>query len=110
MTWDWTTFWIILGIAALVIAWFIALGWFIHLRRKRKLEPSHLQLYFDENFRNIMGEWDFVTRDRVKEFKKDIGKRLLVVGNDITTLETKRTTLEKRMTGLEKTITKMEGL
>ncbi|MGA1820671.1 MAG: hypothetical protein ACMUHU_06660, partial [Thermoplasmatota archaeon] len=90
--------------------WFLALGWYLHLRRKRKMEPSHLQLYFDENFRNIMGEWDFVTRDRVKEFKKDIGKRLQVVGTDITTLETKRTTLEKRMGGLEKTISKLEGL
>jgi hypothetical protein len=110
MTWDWTTILIIAGIAALVIAWILALGWFIHLRKKRRLEPSHIQLYFDDNFRSIMGEWDFVTRDRVKDFKKNIGKRLNSVGNDINTLETKRTTLEKRMGGLEKTIAKLEGL
>jgi hypothetical protein len=109
MTWDWTTFLLILAIL-LVIAWFIALVWFISLRRKKRLEPSHVQLYFDENFRGIIGEWDFVTRDRVKEFKKDIGKRLHVVGTDIASLETNRKTLEKRMGGLEKTIAKLEGL
>ncbi|MBN1539543.1 MAG: hypothetical protein JW939_05310 [Candidatus Thermoplasmatota archaeon] len=110
MSWDWTTFWIVLGIVALVIAWFLALAWFIHLRRKKRMEPSHIQLYFEENFRGIMGEWDFVTRDRVKEFKKDIGKRLQAVGSDITSLEKKRKTLEKRMGGLEKTIADLEGL
>ena len=110
MNWDWTTFLIILGIAALVVAWFLALGWYLHLRKKRKMEPSHIQLYFDDNFRNIMGEWDFVTRDRVKEFKKDIGKRLQVVGSDITSLETKRKGLDRRMNGLERTLAKMEGL
>ena len=110
MTWDWTTILIVAGIVALVVAWLLALGWFIHLRRKRRMEPSHIQLYFDDNFRNIMGEWDFVTRDRVKDFKKNIGKRLHVVGNEITTLETKRNSLVKRMNGLERTLNKLEGL
>jgi hypothetical protein len=108
MTWDWTAFLLILAIL-LVIAWFIALVWFIRLRRKKRLEPSHVQLYFDENFRGIIGEWDFVTRDRVKDFKKNIGKRLHMVGTDITSLETKKKVLEKRMSGLEKTISKLEG-
>jgi hypothetical protein len=110
MTWDWYIILLIVGIVLLVVAWFLALGWLIHLRKKRRMEPSHIQLYFDDNFRSIMGEWDFVTRDRVKDFKKDIGKRLHTVGNDITSLETKRSSLEKRMGGLEKTLNKLEGV
>jgi hypothetical protein len=109
MTWDWFLILIIVAIALLIISWFLALGWWLHLRKKRRMEPSHIQLYFDDNFRNIMGEWDFVTRDRVKMFKKDIGKRLHVVGNDINALDTKKKNLEKRMNGLEKTLLKLEG-
>jgi hypothetical protein len=110
MNWDWYTILLLIAFVLLVLAWFIALAWYIRLRRIKKLEPSHLQLYFEENFRSIIKEWDFVTRDRVKDFKKDIGKRLLVVGTDITALETKKDTLEKRMVGLEKTIGRLEGL
>jgi hypothetical protein len=110
MTFDWTTFLIIVGILVLVVAWFLALGWYLHLRKKRKTEPSHLQLYFDENFRGIMGEWDFVTRDRVKEFKKDLGKRLNLVGGDIDALETKKKGLERRMNTVERTLNKLEGI
>jgi hypothetical protein len=110
MNWDWYTILLLIAFVLLVLAWFIALAWYIRLRRIKKLEPSHLQLYFEENFRSIIKEWDFVTRDRVKDFKKDIGKRLMVVGTDITALETNKKTLEKRMVGLEKTIDRLEGL
>jgi hypothetical protein len=110
MTWDWTTILLTVGIALLVIIWFLALGWYLHLRKKRKMEPSHIQLYFDDNFRSIMGEWDFVTRDRMKEFKKDIGKRLKVVGSDISDLERRKNGLDKRMKGLENTLGKLEGI
>ena len=77
--------------------------------KKKKMEPSHLQLYFDENFRNIIGEWDFTTRDKVKEFKKDISKRLVIVGSDIDTLEKNRIKLDKRMDSLESKMKKLEG-
>jgi hypothetical protein len=73
------------------------------------MEPSHIQLYFDDNFRTLMGEWDFVTRDRMKIFKKDIGKRLQLVGNDISALETNKKNLDKRINGLERTMLKLEG-
>jgi len=109
MTWDWYTILLLIAVVLLIISWFIALGWFILLRRKKSLEPSHVQLYFDENFRSIIGEWDLVTRDRVKEYKKDINKRLKVVGKDITALESNKKVLDKRMVRLEKTIARLEG-
>ena len=110
MTWDWLTILLFVGIVVLIFAWLLTLGWFIHLRKKRRMEPSHIQLYFDDNFRSIMGEWDFVTRDRVKDFKKDLGKRLGVVGKDITSMENKKIVLEKRMGNLERTLNKLEGV
>ncbi|MFO8051607.1 MAG: hypothetical protein R6V01_07915 [Thermoplasmatota archaeon] len=110
MTWDWYMTLLSVAIVLLVISWFVALVWLIQLRRKKRAEPSHVELYFDENFRSIIGEWDLVTRDRVKEYKKDIGKRLQVVGKDITALETNKKVLDKRIGGLEKTIARLEGL
>ena len=110
MTWDWYITLLTAAILLLVISLFLTFAWFLNLRRKKREEPSHLQLYFDDNFRSIIGEWDFVTRDRVKVFKKDIKKRLQVVGKDISSLESNKKSLDKRMVGLEKTITRLEGL
>jgi hypothetical protein len=110
MAWDWNTILIIAAIAALILAWFLALVWLIRLRRKKRMEPSHIDLYFGDNFRKIMGEWDFVTRDRVKDFKKDMGKRLSSVGSDIDGMEKRRKDLDRRMGSLERTISKLEGL
>jgi hypothetical protein len=107
---DWETFWYIVLIAALVIALILVFAWYLHLRKKKKAMPSHIQLYFDENFRKIMSEWDMVTRDRVKDFKKDINARLSKVGDDIGHLEDSRKKLDKRLSALDSQITKMEGL
>ncbi len=102
-------FYIVL-IAGLFLLLVLSLIWFIRLRsKKRKVMPSHLQLYFDENFRKIMTEWDFTTRDRVKTFKKDIGTRLSKVEVDIGVLEKKRRSLDQRMGKIETHIGKLEG-
>lgn len=106
MSWLWFILMILL-----IIAFFVILAVVIQSIRKRRAEgPSHIELYFDENFRKIMDEWDFTTRDRVKDFKKDMGKRLSKVAGDIDTLEKKRTGLDKRMTSLETKMSKLEGL
>jgi hypothetical protein len=109
MGWDWTTFWFVVIIGLLVIALVLVFFWYLSLSKKKKTEPSHIQLYFDENFRNIISEWDFTTRDRVKEFKKDISKRLVIVGSDIDGLEKNRLKLDKRMDSLESKMKKLEG-
>lgn len=110
MAWDWTTFWIVLLIGLLVLALVLTFFWYLSLTKKKKKEPSHIQLYFDENFRNIISEWDFVSRDRVKEFKKDILKRLSSVGGDIDLLEKKKEKLDKRMDSLDLKMKNLEGL
>ena len=103
------SYWYIGLIIALILLFVLALVWYLSLRKKRKAMPSHIQLYFDDNFRKIMNEWDFVTRDRVKSYKKDIGTRLAKVGTDIDGLDKKRNGLDKRMTRIETRIVKLEG-
>ena len=107
---DWTIFWIvliaILALAALIVLISAIVSW----RKKKAAGPSHIELYFDDNFRNIMSEWDMVTRDKVKDFKGDMTKRLKTVGSDIDLLYTKKKGLDKRMNTLDKKISKMEGL
>jgi len=109
MDWDWSTFGYVLVIGILLLALVLVIIWYFQLTRKKRKGPSHIELYFDENFRGIMGEWDFATRDKVKDFKKDMLKRLGKVGSDIDGLEKKRTALDKRMTALETKIKDMEG-
>ncbi|MGA1848343.1 MAG: hypothetical protein ACMUHB_03290 [Thermoplasmatota archaeon] len=109
MTWDWNTFWFIVIIVVLVIAFLAVLGWLISSVRRRKKGPSHVDLYFKENFRTIMDEWDMVTRGSMKNFKKDMLKRLDSSGSRIKELENKRKGYDKRMAALDRELTRLEG-
>jgi hypothetical protein len=110
MTWDWTTFWIVILIGFLVLAWISVFIWFLNLRSKKIKEPSHIDLYFQDNFRSIMDEWDMVTRPKLKSYKKDLNQRLSKCGEDIDKFFSKRVEMEKRMTRLDRELTKLEGL
>ncbi|MFO8051043.1 MAG: hypothetical protein R6V01_05020 [Thermoplasmatota archaeon] len=110
MAWDWNTFWFVLIIGLLVILLALTIIWFINLSRKKRKGPSHVELYFSENFRKIMDEWDFSTRDQVKDFKSDMKGRLKKVGGDIDLLESKKGKLDRRMSSLDKKMQKLEGL
>jgi hypothetical protein len=103
--------WLLLILIILLVSVLILVFvWWISLRRKRAMEPSHIQLYFDENFRKIINEWDFVTRDRIKDFKKDMNTRLTLVGSDIDHLEKNRSRLDKRFVALDREMARLEGL
>ncbi len=108
MGWNWEIFWYTIIVLALVLAFFLTLWWFFSLKRKGK-GPSHVELYFDENFRRIINEWDLTSRDKVKEFKKGMTKRLGKVDTDLSSLESKRKGLDNRLGALEKEISLMEG-
>jgi hypothetical protein len=112
MDFDWNTFFFIILIGLLVLAFIYVLILFISsLAKRRKMgkAPSHIELYFDDNFRKIIDEWDLMPRDRVKDFKKDMNKRLSKVGADLGSLEKKRTSLEGRLSTVEKGLDKLEG-
>ncbi len=107
---DVNNYWYIVIIAILALSLVLVFAWYMQLRKKRAQMPSHIQLYFDDNFRKIMTEWDMVTRDRVKTFKKDMNKRLSKVGDDISHLEKERHDLDSRLSTLDKKIGNFEGL
>lgn len=106
MSWDWSTFWFAVLIGLLILALLITIFWFLSIMSKRR--GSHVELYFDENFRKIISEWDLLPRDRVKEFKTDMRKRLHRVGTDISYLEEQRVKLNRRLEGVEKEMSKLE--
>ena len=109
MQWSWPTFWYVVIIGLLVLALILVIWWLVYLVKKRREGPSHIELYFDGNFRKIIDEWDLISRDKVKEFKKDITKRLTVVDGDISDLEKQKSKLNKRMDKLDAEIGKLEG-
>lgn len=110
MAFDWYTFWMVLLIGLLVIAFIAAFMWYRSLSRKKKEMPSHIELYFDDNFRKIMDEWDMTTRERVKTFRKDMKGRLKKIGEDIGTLEKKKGILDSRLASVENDMESLEAL
>ena len=109
MTWNWPTFWYTILIILLITALVLTIRWLIYLVRKRRMEPSHVELYFDENFRKIIDEWDLVSRSSMKSFREDITKRLSSVGKDIDDLEKRKKNLNRKLTMVEKDITELEA-
>ena len=109
MQWSWPTFWFVIVIGLLVLALILVIWWLVHLIKKKREGPSHIELYFDGNFRKIIDEWDLISRDKVKDFKKDITKRLSSVDSDISGLEKQKNKLNRRMSKLETEVEKLEG-
>jgi uncharacterized membrane protein YukC len=105
---DWNTFWFIVVIAILVIALVLVIAWYFSLRKKRRALPSHVDMYFDENFRKIMDEWDMVSRDKVKSFKRSMNTRLTKVGKNIDDLEKSKRKLESRLGSVEREMERLE--
>ena len=103
------TAWELTAIIAAVVILLLLLTWLIlrlvTYRKKKKKLQNHIDLYFDENFRNIIDEWDLVSRSKIKSWKKDIMKKLDYLGNDINSLKTRRERADKRMKALEKSLT-----
>ena len=104
-----------IGITALAIIIVVLIYWvfWIVLRdreQKRGLSPNRFELYFAENFRNLIDEWDIQTRPKVKTWKNGMVKRLNVVGNDIDRLKTFQRSMNTRLDSLTKEIVKLEKL
>jgi hypothetical protein len=97
-------------IGVLVPALILVFFWFLDLRKRKREEPSHIDLYFQDNFRSIMDEWDMVPRSRAKSFKKDLTKRLDRSRSDIDMLFSKKNKLEKRMGALENELLELEAI
>lgn len=96
----------------IVIILVIALIWLIvsYVRKRREARMEHVGLYFDEHFRDIIKEWDLAPRSRVKEWSKDMGKRLDGVKKNIDKLTAFRNSFDSRLDRLESDVEKLEVL
>ena len=81
-----------------------------YVRKKREARIHHVELYFDEHFRDVISEWDLTTRTKVKDWEKDMGKRVDNVGKDISKLMSFRKGLDARLDRLDADIRKYEVL
>ena len=98
--------WVLIAlIAVLVIAVIVQL---IRYIKMRKAGPSHIEEYFEANFRNIINEWDLVTHPRVKEWKTGMTGRLSALSDDIGFLEAGRTKIDKRLFKFEAELERLE--
>ncbi len=97
-------------IVVLLLAFvFVYLIYYIYqLKKKRGGGADHIQLYFDEHFRNIIDEWDLMPRSKVKTWKKDMNKKLKVISRDIGTIKKKKTSINSRMDSIEKGMKSLE--
>ena len=81
-----------------------------YVRKRRESRIHHVELYFDEHFRDIINEWDLTTRTKAKDWEKDMGKRVDTVGKDINQLISFRKSFDTRLDKLEANIKRYEVL
>jgi hypothetical protein len=98
--------------AIIVLLLIVALIYLIFhfIRKRREARVHHVELYFDEHFRDIINEWDLSTRTKVKNWEKDMVKRLDTVGKDINKLMGFRKNFDARLDKLDSDIRKYEVL
>jgi hypothetical protein len=97
-----------LGIIAVVLIIALIYLFIAYIRGRREARLQHVELYFDEHFRDVMTEWDLASRTKVKDWNKDMTKRLDNVGKDIGKLSDFKTSFDKRMNSLETDLDKLE--
>lgn len=96
---------LIVGVAA-VVAWAIR-----EVRRRRAYERagvSHLDLYFDEHFPDVIRNFDLVTTSRFDAWSNSISSRLNGLSRDLDLLGKARSGIDSRMERLEKRLTDLE--
>ena len=96
---------VIIGILIIAIIYQI-----IQIIRARNEGPTHVEEYFSGNFRTMIGEWDLVTRPRLKQWKSSMTDRLSIITSDITSIESTRKGINGRLDTVEKDLNKLEGL
>lgn len=95
-------------IIILIVIFAVAIA--LSYRRKRLILSGvdHVKLYFDENFKNIINEFDLVGRSKAKSWKADMAKRLSIVGKELEKLKDFKKSFDPRLSKLEKEVKRLE--
>lgn len=99
-----------LGIVAVILIVVLVYLIIIYIKGRREARIHHVELYFDEHFRDIINEWDLTTRTKIKEWEPNMTKRLNDVGKDIDKLMSFQKSFNSRLNNLEADIKKYEVL
>lgn len=70
---------------------------------------SHVQLYFEEHFPDIINEWNLATRPKLDTWFSNMSARLDKVEKDISTVKSSRQILDSRLDRLATRLTKVES-
>lgn len=99
-------------IVALIVAILWVVTWAVRGRRRRQAYDragvSHLDLYFDEHFPNVVQNFDLVTSRRFDTWANGVTARLTTLSRDIDLLGKARRGLDTRMDRLEKRLGDVE--
>ncbi len=71
---------------------------------------SHVQLYFEEHFPDMISEWNLITRPKLDPWFSNMAARLDKVEKDISTVKSSRQVLDSRLDRLAARLTKVESV
>lgn len=71
---------------------------------------SHVNLYFEEHFPDLIREWDLITRPKLDNWVSSMSTRLDKVGNDISTVKSFRGILDSRLDKLDERVKTIESV
>lgn len=100
-----------IAIVIVAVGTWVVLTLFRDARRRRAYEragTSHLDLYFDEHFPNLVEEFDLVTKRRFDNWASGVTARLSGVTRDIDVIGKARGELDARLDRLEKRLGDVE--
>ena len=102
---------VVFTLSFLIVIFVLLIIYAVYAMYRKKAEgPSHIELYFDANFRKIIDEWDLMPRSKLKDWKVDMNRRLDAVDKDLKDLEKARKKLDARMKALEADIMELEKI
>jgi hypothetical protein len=101
---------VFLAIVAIILIIVLVYLIIYYIRKRRESRMEHVGLYFDEHFRDVIKEWDLVSRTKVKDWSTDMSKRLEDVGMDLDKLMKFRKSFDTRLDKLESEAKKLEVL
>jgi hypothetical protein len=71
---------------------------------------SHVNLYFEEHFPDLIREWDLITSSKLDNWVSNMSARLEKVGNDISTVKSSRGILDSRLDKLDERVKNIESV
>ncbi|MFW5928588.1 MAG: hypothetical protein ACOCSL_05225 [Thermoplasmatota archaeon] len=107
-----------LEIFLLIILIIIVIGAFFYFMRRRAKskilseryghKPSHIELYFEEYFDDIIHNWDLVEKKEAKDWANNMDKRLGEISKEIDELQSNKNRISSEFDQIEDRVHRIE--